>query len=525
MNLRENWRILLLVVFVVGSTVALFVPAGGAGGGPNASAADSGSTNLRYGLELSGGTRVRAPLVGITAEGVPVTPDQEANVSDTLVEELNLNRSDVQIRQRGTERADVEVFRDDVTAEEFAAALREAGVDASESDVRDGVTRETRDTAVNVINEKINQVGLSGGSAQVVTTVTGEKFVLVEVPNAERSEVIRLLNQRGTVQLVATYPTQQNNTTVYEREQVLGQDGIANIQPASGDSRECGGAPACTPITLTQPAADRFAATMQETRFTSERGIGNCRYGQNPDDPGYCLLTVTDGEVVYSASMGRNLAGNIEDGSFQKTRDFIITANNFSQAQELALNLRAGALPTTLAIEAEGTTFFLEPSLAGRFKMLSVVTGLFAALTVALVIFLRYGRPRVAVPMFATAMAEVYLLLGFAATVGLALDLSHIAGFIAVIGTGVDDLVIIADEIMQQGEVRTSRVFQSRFRKAFWVIGAAAATTIVAMSPLAVLSLGDLRGFAIVTIVGVLLGVLVTRPAYGDVLRNLVLED
>jgi preprotein translocase subunit SecD len=119
----------------------------------------------------------------------------------------------------------------------------------------------------------------------------------------------------------------------------------------------------------------------------------------------------------------------------------------------------------------------------------------------------------------------VFLLLGFASAVGLALDLSHIAGFIAVIGTGVDDLVIIADEILQSGEVNTSRVFESRFRKAFWVIGAAAATTIIAMSPLAVLSLGDLRGFAIVTIVGVLLGVLVTRPAYGDILRNLVLED
>jgi preprotein translocase subunit SecD len=89
----------------------------------------------------------------------------------------------------------------------------------------------------------------------------------------------------------------------------------------------------------------------------------------------------------------------------------------------------------------------------------------------------------------------------------------------------VDDLIIIADEILQQGEVATGRVFQSRFRKAFWVIGAAAATTIIAMSPLTVLGLGDLTGFAIVTIVGVLVGVLVTRPAYGDILRNLVLRQ
>ncbi|MFB6219041.1 MAG: preprotein translocase subunit SecD, partial [Halobacteriaceae archaeon] len=64
--------------------------------------------------------------------------------------------------------------------------------------------------------------------------------------------------------------------------------------------------------------------------------------------------------------------------------------------------------------------------------------------------------------------------------------------------------------------------FRSRFRKAFWVIGAAAATTIMAMTPLAFLSLGALRGFAIITILGVLVGVFVTRPAYGDILRRLM---
>jgi preprotein translocase subunit SecD len=84
----------------------------------------------------------------------------------------------------------------------------------------------------------------------------------------------------------------------------------------------------------------------------------------------------------------------------------------------------------------------------------------------------------------------------------------------------------MADEILQRKQdVETGRVFQSRFRKAFWIIGMAAATTIVAMSPLAVLSLGDLQGFAIITIVGVLIGVAVTRPAYGDVLRKLMLDD
>jgi preprotein translocase subunit SecD len=127
--------------------------------------------------------------------------------------------------------------------------------------------------------------------------------------------------------------------------------------------------------------------------------------------------------------------------------------------------------------------------------------------------------------MVVTALSEVFILLGFVSLVQYPLNLSHLAGFIAVIGTGVDDLIIIADEILQQGQVETGRVFQSRFRKAFWVIGAAAATTIVAMLPMVAFPLADLSGFAIITIVGVLIGVLVTRPAYGDILRRLVLDE
>ena len=138
-----------------------------------------------------------------------------------------------------------------------------------------------------------------------------------------------------------------------------------------------------------------------------------------------------------------------------------------------------------------------------------------------MVVFVRYRDVRVAAPMIVTALSEVFLLLGFAAGIGYPLDLSVIAGFIAVIGTGVDDLIIIADEVLAEGGASSQRVFKSRFRRAFWVIGVAAATTVIAMSPLAILSLGDLQGFAIFTILGVLIGVIITRPAYGDILQLL----
>ncbi|WP_435196433.1 preprotein translocase subunit SecD [Natronomonas sp. EA1] len=512
--IRENWRIVLMVVLLVGSAAALFAPSGASADGNATTAA--GPTNLQYGLELSGGTRVRAPLVGMTATGVPVSPTDENAVETNVSQRLDLSLSDVQVRPQ---LQTVEVFSQNVTREQVAEALRAEGYDVQASDVENRVTEPTRQTAVQVLNQKINKGGLTGGSATISRSATDDRaFILVEVPNANREEVLELISSRGQVEIVAGFPT-ENGT--YRRVPLISQNDLASIGTATQPQR----GPPYVPATLTQPAAQRFAEAMREFGFTSDRGIENCRWQADEENYGYCLFTVVDGEIVYASSMGSGLAEIINNGQFVADPGFRMTASSMEEARELQVNLRAGALPTNLAIQGQGTTYFLEPSLAQEFKTFSLVTGFIAVLAVALTVFIRYREPGVALPMILTAGAEVFLLLGFAASVGLALDLSHIAGFIAVIGTGVDDLIIIADEILQQGEVRTGKVFASRFRKAFWVIGAAAATTIIAMSPLAVLSLGDLQGFAIITIVGVLLGVLVTRPAYGNILRNLVLDE
>ncbi len=522
-RLRENWRLVLLTVLVVASTVALFGPVGsGSGEAPVAGEADA-PTNLQYGLELSGGTRVRAPLVGLTAQPVDLQGTQPGALQREVAGELGVSITEVQVRTPTQEHPEgaVEVFTSNVTAAEFAAALQASGLDVTATDIEDRVTQRTRDETVRVLNSKINEGGLTGGRAVTTTTPTGETFVLVEVPNANRSEVIDLIGTPGRVQVVALYP---NESGGFVRDPLLSQEDldVAGVVESQGQFR--------VSVTVSNPqAAERFATTMREEGFTSAqnpRGIGNCNYelGAGPQDESeYCLLTVRDETTVFAASMG-DLATTINNGEFVANPTFSIGAQNRSTARQLELDLRAGALPTPLDIEGEGTTYFLQPSLAQEFKTFSVVTGAVAVLAVAGVVLFRYREIGVAAPMILTAAAEVYLLLGFAALVGLALDLSHIAGFIAVIGTGVDDLIIIADEILQGERVKTGRVFESRFRKAFWVIGAAAATTIIAMSPLAVLSLGDLQGFAIVTIVGVLLGVLVTRPAYGNILRNVVLD-
>jgi len=525
-NLRENWRIVLLVILIAASSLSLFAPGVGGDSGTNATDASAeadtgtaGLTNLQYGLELSGGTRIRAPLVGLTAEDVPVNPNNSTEVASTLTERLgpNVTPTDVQIRQRGPNSADVEVFAENVSRQQFVRALRASGVQASPEDVRNGVTEETVQTAVDVLDSKVSQAGLSGATVQTVQS-GDETYIQVEVPNANRTEVLDLIGDRGQVRLVAHYPVQQNGTTEYRNETVITQEDIAQIGAAQPPQ---GGQPAAVPISLTDQAAEPFAQDMQRLGFTGE-GVSACNYQESPNDAGYCLYTVVDGRVVYAASMGSDLARTLESGDFARDPSFVIQADNLSEANQLQINLQAGALPTELDVQGEGTSQFILPSLGAQFKLYALVTGIIAVLAVSVVVYIRYREARIAAPMIVTAFSEVFLLLGFAAAIGYPLDLSVIAGFIAVIGTGVDDLIIIADEVLQQGETSTRKMFKRRFRKAFWPIAAAAATLIVAMAPLSVLSLGDLQGFAIVTIVGVLIGVLITRPAYGDVLRTLM---
>jgi preprotein translocase subunit SecD len=513
-SLRDNWRIILLVIVLLASTFALFSPTVGGTGSENA--ATEGPTNLKYGLELSGGTRIRAPLVGVTAEGVDIGEADTRQVARDVAGELPAaDPSDVIVRRTAQSTATVEVTAENVSTQNLGSTLD--ALDLSYETVRDGVTEPTREEVVRVLQNKINEAGLSGGTVQQVTTATGAHFVLVEVPNEDRSEVVDLVESRGSVRIDIYH---RQNGTYTTREGVLTGDDFQNIGTAQESERG-----PFVPVTVRPEAAAQFQQAVVETGVAQPGGT-TCTFEENPNATQPCLLVVVDDRVVNSFGMSPGLAQSMQAGGWAEDPAFQLTTRNFSEAQRVSINLRAGELPAKLDLEGEdgGTSSFISPSQGENFKVNSVITGMVAVLAVAAVVFVRYGEIRVALPMIVTAFSEVLILLGFAAGIGYALNLPAIAGFIAVIGTGVDDLIIIADEVMAEGDVSSRRIFQSRFKKAFWVIGAAAATTVIAMSPLAVLSLGDLQGFAIFTILGVLVGVLLTRPAYGDILRALLTE-
>lgn len=529
-TIKENWRVFVAVILVIVSIAFVFgVVSFGEASSPADEAAQE-MTTLQYGLQLDGGTRFTVPLHGVTADDVELgddynEPELERQIADDL--DITPTQVDIQVdrpdqsqqqQQQVESTTYIEVTHEDVTTDELTQVLSDRNIEYES--IREGVTENTRDQTVTVINDKINEAGLSGGTARVVTSATGEKFVLIEVPGEGRENVRNLLSERGTVQIDIYYPTENDSgEVVYQtREAVLQANDFQNVgQPQRNP--ELG---PHVPVTLTDSAAREFQTATTETGIAPSGSA--CYYEETPEDTGPCLLTTVDGEVVYSAGMSPSLAGDIANGNWVNSPQFVLQTNSLDEASDLSLHLTAGALPTGLDFE-EGTSVYVSPTQGDRFKTAGLLIGLASLLGVSMKVFVQYRDIRIAAPMVALSLTEVIILLGFASLVGYPIDLAVIAGFIAVIGTGVDDLIIIASEVLQDGEVSSKTVFDNRYSKAFWIIMAAAVTTTVALSPLIILSLGKLAGFAIFTIFGIAVGVLITRPAYADILSYLLTND
>ena len=152
------------------------------------------------------------------------------------------------------------------------------------------------------------------------------------------------------------------------------------------------------------------------------------------------------------------------------------------KANELQIHLRAGALPS-VKVDVIGAGQ-VSAELGSRFKSQVLIAGLIALILVAIVVSLRYKQPNIVIPMLSTSFSEVIIILGFTVLVGFQLDLPTIAGIIRIIGTGIDHLIIITDEVLAGGAMPPDKVYRSRLTKAFAIIFSAAATVVVAMSPL-----------------------------------------
>jgi len=336
------------------------------------------------------------------------------------------------------------------------------------------VSQENMTVIVEVLRSRLNAYGLS----DITIYSRGNNEVVVEIPkDADVERIKKILTQQGV------FVAKIDNVTAY-----TGRD-IEYVEE-----------PKLTPngygvvLKLTEEGARRFAKVA---------------YGK----AGHRVELYMDGKLISAPVLSPSLA----DG--RPHRDQIITVagsnptkEDIDEAWAIYTALKSGSLPVKLEIEY---IYSISPTLGEEFIKGALIAGFFAFLAVGIVIAIRYKKPSIVIPILATCISEILIILGVASLINWKLDLPSIAGIIASVGTGVDDQIVITDETLAKG----SKKIKSSIRRAFFIIFAAAGTTIAAMLPLFVMSIGMLKGFAITTIIGVLIGVFITRPAFARIIQ------
>ncbi len=208
------------------------------------------------------------------------------------------------------------------------------------------------------------------------------------------------------------------------------------------------------------------------------------------------LAIVLDGNV-YSAPV---VQGRISGGSAQITLGAGDYNTTMSEARDLALVLRAGALPVELIFEEQRV---VGPSLGAD----AIAKAEFSALIGAFLVL--------------AFMCAYYKLSGFIATitiilnvmftisclilVGATLSLPGIAGIALTVGMAVDGNILIYERIREelQAGMTPFEAVRTGFEKAFWAIADANITTALAGICLLNFGTGPVRGFAVTLLIGI----------------------
>lgn len=328
-----------------------------------------------------------------------------------------------------------------------------------------------------ILSNRLNANGLS----DVRIYPRGNDEVIIEIPqSADLERIEKILTQQGV------FVAKINNRTAY-----TGQD-VAYVEEPGITASGYG-----VSFKLTTEGAKKFA---------------EIAYGKG----GYPVELYMDDKLISNPILSPGLA----DGKLHPDQVITVAGKNPTKEDEneawaIYTALKSGSLPVKVQIEYISS---VSPTLGKEFVKCALIAGLSAFLAVAAIMGFRYKNPKIVIPILVTCASEVIIILGFAALIDWKIDLASIAGIIAAVGTGVDDQIVITDETFSKGP---RRVVKS-MKRAFFIIFAAAGTTIAAMLPLFVMGIGMLKGFAITTIAGVLIGIFISRPAFARIIQHVI---
>jgi preprotein translocase subunit SecD len=351
-----------------------------------------------------------------------------------------------------------------------------------------------RDTAVQqsleIVRRRIDEVGTREPTIQQ----QGVDRILVQVPGEKDPDSIkRLLGQTAklTFHLVdLDTPLDQAlsgnlpaSSMILESEETsrpgqVGQQVVRKKVEVSGES-----------LVDAQPTYQQNQPVVS-FRFDS---VGARKFGNiTRDHVGELLAIVLDDKVISSPRVREPILGGsgIISGSF-----------SVESANELAILLRAGALPAPLNIVEERT---VGPDLGADSIEAGKLASVIALILVMLFMALYYGLFGLAACV--ALVMNLILIMAILSVLQATLTLPGIAGIVLTIGMAVDANVLIFERIREEARVGKSPMsaVDSGYRQAMRTIIDANVTTLIAAVLLYAFGSGPVRGFAVTLGIGIL---------------------
>jgi len=381
------------------------------------------------------------------------------------------------------------------------------------------------DSLLDNMKQRLNLFGLTDIVVRATKDLSGNQYVLVEIAGANEEEVKDLLAKQGKFEAKIGNDTAfvggRDIVYVCRSAECAGIDPQVGCGPASAGP-EGSGQFFCRfrfSISLTPEAAQHHADITKDIPVVSAEPGARDAYLEKPLD------LYLDNEKVDTLQIGEDLKGRAVteiaiSGSGTGVNRETAVEDALKSMKRLQTVLITGSLPIKLEIVK---TDEISPVLGSEFIRNSFIVGFFALIAVVAVLVVVYRKLLITIPITITLLSEILILLGFAALIGWELDLAAIAGLIIAIGTGVDDQIVMIDEALSK---KSQEIYnwKQRIKNAFIIIMAAYFTTVVAMIPLLFAGAGLLKGFAFTSIVGISIGVFITRPAFAAFIEELLKE-
>ncbi len=344
----------------------------------------------------------------------------------------------------------------------------------------DLVLKDAVERSLEVVRRRLNETGLVEPSI----TRQGKNHILVQMPGvADPSEIRELLGT--TAQMTfhwAAKPDETRRSAILRLTDASGEQEYVLEKRVAMQGEHISDAQMAFNQDTTEPVVN-FKLDSEGARLFGDITRQNI---------GRPLAIVLDNQVITAPVIRSVIAG----GSGE-----ISGAFTTAEASNLALLLRAGALPAPLNVIEERT---VGPDLGSDAIAMGVNTGLLGAALVAAFMLGIYGRWGL---IACTGLAiNIGLVFGILSLLGATLTLPGIAGIILTIGMAVDANILINERIREESRKGKPAWMALRegFGRAYSTIVDSNITTLIAVSLLFMFGSGPVKGFAVTIGIGLL---------------------